>query len=141
MADFNQILTPGNIDDGTMNVVIEIPKGSMHKIEWNRELAAMQLDRVEPGIFAKPTNYGFIPQTLDEDGDELDVLLVTDEPLPTGIFLEARIIGVMKFEDDGEIDDKVVAVPNDDRNTGNAIKSLGDLPEQLLKQIEFHFNH
>ena len=56
MADFNQILTPGSIDDGMMNVVIEIPKGSMHKIEWNRELGAMQLDRVEPGIFAKPTN-------------------------------------------------------------------------------------
>lgn len=141
MADFNQILTPGNIDDGMMNVVIEIPKGSMHKIEWNRELGVMQLDRVEPSIFAKPTNYGFIPQTLDEDGDELDVLLVTDEPLPTGVFLEARIIGVMKFEDDSEVDDKIVAVPSDDRNTGNAVKSLGDLPGQLLKQIEFHFNH
>lgn len=141
MADFNQILTPGNIDDGMINVVIEIPKGSMHKIEWNRELATMQLDRVEPSVFAKPTNYGFIPQTLDEDGDELDVLLVTDEPLSTGVFLEARIIGVMKFEDDGEVDDKVVAVPSDDRNTGNAVKTLADLPEQLLKQIEFHFNH
>lgn len=141
MADFNQILTPGNIDEGMINVVVEIPKGSMHKIEWNRELATMQLDRVEPGIFAKPTNYGFIPQTLDEDGDELDVLLITDEPLPTGVFLEARIIGVMKFEDDGEVDDKVVAVPADDRHTGNAIKTLKDLPEQLLKQIEFHFNH
>ena len=53
----------------------------------------------------KPTNYGFIPQTLDEDGDELDVLLITDEPLPTGIFLEAKYIGVMKFVDDDEIDD------------------------------------
>lgn len=141
MADFNQILTPGDIDNGMMNVVIEIPKGSMHKIEWNRELATMQLDRVEPSVFAKPTNYGFIPQTLDEDGDELDVLVITDEPLPTGVFLEARVIGVMKFEDDGEVDDKIVAVPSDDRNTGNAIKSLSDLPEQLLKQIEFHFNH
>lgn len=141
MADFNQILTPGDIDNGMMNVVIEIPKGSMHKIEWNRELATMQLDRVEPSVFAKPTNYGFIPQTLDEDGDELDVLVITDEPLPTGVFLEAKIIGVMKFEDDGEVDDKIVAVPSDDRNTGNAIKSLSDLPEQLLKQIEFHFNH
>ena len=110
MADFNKILTPGDVDGGTINVVIEIPKGSSHKIEWNRELAVMQLDRVEPAIFAKPTNYGFIPQTLDEDGDELDVLLVTDEPLPTGIFLEARIVGVMKFEDDGEVDDKIVAV-------------------------------
>ena len=141
MADFNKILTPGNVDDGTVNVVVEIPQGSMHKIEWNRDLAVMQLDRVEPAVFAKPTNYGFIPQTLDEDGDELDVLLVTNEPLPTGIFLEAKIIGVMKFEDDGEVDDKIVAVPADDRNTGNAYTTLEDLPQQLIKQIEFHFNH
>jgi inorganic pyrophosphatase len=141
VADFNKILTPGDVDGGVINVVVEIPAGSSHKIEWNRELAVMQLDRVEPAIFAKPTNYGFIPQTLDEDGDELDVLIITDEPLPTGIFLEARVIGVMKFEDDGEVDDKVVVVPADDRNTGNAITALEDLPEQLLKQIEFHFNH
>lgn len=141
MADFNKILTPGNVSDGTINVVIEIPAGSMHKIEWNRDLAVMQLDRVEPSVFAKPTNYGFIPQTLDEDGDELDVLLVTDAPLPTGIFLEAKIIGVMKFEDDGEVDDKIVAVPADDRNTGNHVSTLADLPQQLIKQIEFHFNH
>lgn len=141
MADFNKILTPGDVDGGVINVVIEIPKGSSHKIEWNRNLATMQLDRVEPAIFAKPTNYGFIPQTLDEDGDELDVLLITDEPLPTGVFLEAKIIGVMKFEDDSEVDDKIVAVPADDRTSGNAYASLEDLPQQLIKQIEFHFNH
>lgn len=140
MADFNKILTPGNVDDGIVNVVIEIPMGSSHKIEWNRQLAVMQLDRVEPAIFKKPTNYGFIPQTLDEDGDELDVLLITDESLPTGVFLEAKIIGVMKFEDDSEVDDKIVAVPTDDRNTGNRIQSLSDIP-QLVKQLEHHFNH
>lgn len=141
MADFNKILTPGDVDGGVINVVVEIPAGSSHKIEWNRDLAVMQLDRVEPAVFAKPTNYGFIPQTLDEDGDELDALIITDEPLPTGIFLEARVIGVMKFEDDGEVDDKVIVVPADDRNTGNAIASLEDLPAQLVKQIEFHFSH
>ena len=141
MADFNQILTPGDVDNGIVNVVIEIPTGSNNKIEWNREKAVFQLDRVEPTIFAKPTNYGFIPQTLDEDGDELDVLAITDQPLPTGIFLEGRIIGVLKFEDDGEIDDKIVVVPADDRNTGNAITSLDDLSDQLKKQIEHHFAH
>lgn len=141
MADFNQILTPGDVDGGEINVVVEIPAGSCHKIEWNRELALMQLDRVEPAIFAKPTNYGFIPQTLDEDGDELDALIITDQPLPTGIFLTARVIGVMQFEDDGEVDDKVIVVPADDRNTGNAVTSLEDLPAQLIKQIEHHFMH
>lgn len=141
MADFNQILEPGDVDGGVINVVVEIPQGSSHKIEWNRKLAVMQLDRVEPAVFAKPTNYGFIPQTLDEDGDELDVLIITDEPLPTGVFLEAKVIGVMKFEDDSEVDDKIVVVPADDRNTGNAISTLDDLPAQLIKQIDFHFSH
>ena len=88
MADFNKILTPGDVDNGIVNVVIEIPTGSNNKIEWNRQKTVFQLDRVEPLIFAKPTNYGFIPQTLDEDGDELDALVITDQPLPTGIFLE-----------------------------------------------------
>lgn len=141
MADFNQILTPGDVEGGSVNVVVEIPAGSSNKIEWNRELAVMQLDRVEPAIFAKPTNYGFIPQTLDEDGDELDALIITDQPLPTGIFLEAKVIGVMKFEDDGEVDDKVVVVPADDRSTGNAIQTLADLPQQKIDQITHHFTH
>lgn len=141
MADFNKILDAGDVDGGIINVVVEIPAGSNHKIEWNRKLAVMQLDRVEPEIFAKPTNYGFIPQTLDEDGDELDALIITDQPLSTGIFLEARILGVMKFVDDGEVDDKIIVVPADDRNNANAYQTLDDLPKQLIKQIEFHFSH
>ena len=141
MADFNKILTPGDVDNGLINVVVEIPAGSNNKIEWDREKAAFMLDRVEPTIFSKPTNYGFIPQTLDEDGDELDVLLVTDEPLPTGIFLEAKIIGIMIFEDDGEVDDKIIAVPADDRSTGDSIKSYTDLPKQKIDQITHHFTH
>lgn len=141
MADFNVILTPGDVDAGIINVVNEIPMGSSHKIEWNRDLAVFELDRVEPAIFAKPTNYGFIPQTLDEDGDELDVLIVTDEPLPTGIFLKARVVGVMKFVDDGEVDDKVVVVPADDRHTGDRIKSLEDLGSRWKEQVEHSFNH
>ena len=141
MADFNKILDAGDVDGGIINVVVEIPQGSNQKIEWDRKIGAMKLDRIEPQIFAKPTNYGFIPQTLDEDGDELDALIITDLPLPTGIYMEARVIGVMKFVDDGEVDDKVVVVPADDRHNGNAIKTLADLPPQLIKQIEFHFNH
>lgn len=141
MADFNKILTPGDYENGEINVVIEIPTGSNHKIEWDRKNACFMLDRVEPMAFAKPCNYGFIPQTLDEDGDELDVLMITDQPLTTGIYTAARILGVMKFVDDDEVDDKIIAVPADDRNNGNAIQSLEDLPAQLIKQIEFHFNH
>ena len=141
MADFNKILNPGDYENGEINVVVEIPTGSNHKIEWDRKNACFMLDRVEPIAFAKPCNYGFIPQTLDEDGDELDVLLITDQPLTTGIYTTARILGVMKFVDSDEVDDKIIAVPADDRNNGDHYKTLADLPEQLLKQIEFHFNH
>ncbi len=141
MADFNKILKPGDYENGEINVVVEIPTGSNHKIEWDRKNACFMLDRVEPIAFAKPCNYGFIPQTLDEDGDELDVLLITDQPLTTGIYTTARILGVMKFVDDGEVDDKIIAVPADDRNNGDAYKTLEDLPKRLIEQIEFHFNH
>lgn len=141
MADFNKILDPGDYNNGEINVVVEIPTGSNHKIEWDRKNACFMLDRIEPIAFAKPTNYGFIPQTLDEDGDELDVLLITDQPLTTGIYTKARILGVMKFVDDGEVDDKIIAVVADDRNNGDAIEKLEDLPKRLIEQIEFHFNH
>lgn len=141
MADFNQVLTPGNIDEGTVNTVVEIPEGSQLKVEWDRERAAFMLDRVEPAIFAKPVSYGFIPQTLDEDGDELDTLVVCDEPLPTGVWLEAKILGVMKFEDDGEVDDKIVVRPADDRQAGEWLNSLDDLGENWKKRIEHHFTH
>ena len=141
MADFNKVLTPGDYENGELNVVIEIPTGSNHKIEWDREHACFMLDRVEPMAFAKPCNYGFIPQTLDEDGDELDVLMITDQPLTTGIWMKARILGVMKFVDDGEVDDKIICVPADDRNNGDRYKTLEDLPKRTIEQIEYHFNH
>lgn len=141
MADFNKILDAGDYENGEINVVVEIPTGSNHKIEWDRENACFMLDRVEPMAFAKPCNYGFIPQTLDEDGDELDALIITDQPLTTGIYLTAKVLGVMKFVDDGEVDDKIICVPADDRNNGDAYNSLEDLPKRLLEQIEFHFNH
>jgi len=141
MPDFNKILSPGDdIDGGGINVVVEISKGSMLKVEWNRQLACFELDRVEPGIFAKPVNYGFIPQTLDEDGDELDVLLVTAEGIPTGVFTKAKVIGIVNFEDDDEMDHKVVAVPADDRHYGE-INSIEELGESWKRQIEHHFNH
>lgn len=139
MADFNKVLDPGDVDGGLVNTVVEIPEWSRLKVEWDRQRAVFMLDRVEPKIFAKPCNYGFIPQTLDEDGDELDTLIICPEPLTTGVWLEARIIGVLRFEDDGEVDDKVVVVPADNRDD-DRINSLDDIP-QLVKQLEHHFTH
>jgi inorganic pyrophosphatase len=141
MADFNIVLDPGKVDDGFVNTVIEIPEGSTLKIEWDRKRASFMLDRVEPQIFPKPCSYGFIPQTIDEDGDELDTLVVCNEPLPTGIWLEAKIIGILNFRDDGEMDYKIVVVPADDRNTGDSINTLEDLGERWKQKIAFHFSH
>lgn len=140
MPDFNVVLTPGDVENGLVNTVVEIPEGSRLKVEWDRKRAAFTLDRVEPRIFAKPCNYGFIPGTLDEDGDELDTLIICPEPLATGVWLEAKVIGVLKFEDDGEVDDKVVVVPSDNRDDADAINSLDDIP-QVVKQLEHHFTH
>ena len=127
MNDWNEVLDAGDVANGVINVVVEIPAGSNNKVEWRRDLGLMMLDRVEPEVFAKPTNYGFIPQTLDEDGDELDALVITDKPLPTGVFLKARVLGVLKFVDGGEVDDKVIVVPEDDRQTGNHIRTIDDV--------------
>jgi inorganic pyrophosphatase len=128
-------------DGEYVTTVIEIPKGSTLKVEWRRHEELFALDRVEPQIFAKPTSYGFIPQTLDEDGDELDVLLITEEPLPMGLVIEeTRVIGMVDFEDDGENDHKIICVPADDRNLG-AIKHVDELGEQWKKQVTHHFTH
>lgn len=141
MPDFNKVLDVGDYQNGIVNTVVEIPQGSFLKVEWDRKRAAFMLDRVEPAIYAKPVNYGFIPQTLDGDGDELDTLVVCDEPIPTGVWLETKIIGIMNFEDDGDIDHKVIVVPADDRNTGDRVKSLADLGERWQQKIADHFNH
>ena len=140
MTDFHSLITPGESNQ-FINTVVEIPMGSMHKIEYNVDLKAFILDRVEPAIFAKPVNYGFIPQTLDEDGDALDTLVITDEPLPTGVVVKAKVIAILNFVDDGENDYKIICVPEDDRNTGNEITSIENLPNRWKQKIEHHFSH
>ena len=135
---FNQLV--GVNDNQTIKVVVEIAKGSSHKIEWNRKQGYFVLDRVEPVIFVKPVNYGFIPQTLDEDNDELDALVVTEEPLPTGIVVDqATVLGVLRFVDGGENDHKIICVPTDDRH--QQYQTLADLGQKWQQQITHHFQH
>ena len=67
--------------------------------------------------------------------------MITEQPLTTGIWLKTRILGVLKFVDGGEVDDKIIVVPEDDRNNGDRYQTLEDLPKQTLEQIKFHFNH
>lgn len=142
MTDYNALYPPqiDEIEQGLITTVVEIPEKSIVKIEYNREKGTFELDRVEPAIFAKPANYGFIPGTLDEDGDELDTIVVSPEPLPLGLVVsEARILGVLNFEDDGELDHKVICVPSDDRDSDDKVQSLDDLGERWKQKIEYHF--
>lgn len=136
---FNNI--SGVNDDKTIKAVVEISKDSSHKIEWDRKAGYFVLDRIEPRIFAKPVNYGFIPQTLDDDDDELDVLIVTEHPLPSGVVIpRATVLGVLHFVDDGENDHKIICVPKDDRHHGG-YKSIYDLGTSWQQQIAHHFTH
>jgi inorganic pyrophosphatase len=135
MTDFNKLLTPGDIDAGVVNTVVEISEGSILKIEYRRETATFELDRVEPPTYPKPTNYGFIPQTFDGDGDELDTLIVCAEKLPTGIHLAGRVVGIMNFEDDGEVDHKVIIA------TDKTTKTIEDLGPEWKAKVTDHFTH
>lgn len=136
MTDFNQILIPGDVNNGIVNVVVEIPTGGLEKIEWNREKLAMVVDRLETPDFAMPTSYGFIPQTLNEDNDSLDVLIISDQPISTGTSMPAKFVGVMKFDDEGKSDDKIIVVP-----IGDEINSISDIPQPKIDQITHYFNH
>ncbi|QKT05207.1 inorganic diphosphatase [Mycoplasma sp. OR1901] len=122
-----------------IDVKIEIQKNSRIKYEYNRKTKAIEVDRILRGDFVYPCNYGFVPNALDWDGDELDVLLYSEETFQPGVSLKARIIGAMKMIDDGETDTKLVAVHADDYRLDN-IKTLEDLPEPFLKTVETFFS-
>ncbi|MDQ5913515.1 MAG: inorganic pyrophosphatase [Patescibacteria group bacterium] len=139
--NFHDIIEPGDYKNGIVNSVIEIPQGSVLKLEYNADGGFFELDRVEPSIFPKPANYGFMPQTLDEDGDALDTLVVCVEPIPVGTVVECKILGVLDFEDEGEMDYKIICVASDDRSENKRLTTLDDLGERWKEEVEFHFNH
>ena len=136
MTDYNNDINPINEESYSINTVVEIPLGSMDKIEWNSKTKEMELDRVEPINFPEPVNYGFIPKTLGGDGDNLDAILISDLPIDTGTIVESKIIGVLKFIDEGEIDDKIVATPID-----NELSSLADIEPKILDEIADYYSH
>ena len=121
-----------------MNVIIEIPKFSKNKYEIDKETGMIALDRVMHTAQDYPFDYGFVQQTLFDDGDALDVVLVTTYPLAPGILVKARPIGIMDMIDGGERDDKVVAVPVEDPRFEH-IQDLGDLPPHFQKEMAHFF--
>jgi len=122
-----------------INVVVEIPKGSVNKYEIDEESGAIFLDRTLYSAQFYPYNYGFIPQTRSEDGDSLDIVLLTG-PVFSGCVVKSRPIGVILMEDEGGIDNKVLAVPVEKVDPRfKEIQDIKDLSEHQKKEIQEFF--
>ena len=123
-------------------VVIEIPQGSGIKYEVDKESGAVFVDRFLYTAMYYPFNYGFIPNTLAEDGDPTDVLVISSEPVVPGSVIRSRPIGMLEMEDEEGIDTKVIAVPVSKLDkTFDNVKTVEDLPEAILNKIKHFFEH
>lgn len=130
-----------DIDPGTeevMNAIIEIPRGSHNKYEIDKKTGIIKLDRVMHSAQNYPFDYGFVPQTLWDDGDALDVVLLTTNPLAPGILVPARPIGIMHMIDGGEADEKIIAVAAGDPRYAE-VKDISDANQHILKEISHFF--
>lgn len=124
------------------NVVIEIPMNSGIKYEIDKDSNSLFVDRLVSTAMYYPCNYGYIPNTLCGDGDAADVLVVFPQPVQAGSVIRCRPLGVLKMTDEAGEDAKIVAVPHDKLTTiYSNVKTLSDLPEITLKQIEHFFEH
>ena len=126
----------GTLDE--LNVIIEIPKLSRIKYELDKDTGLIHVDRVLYSPMHYPANYGFVPQTLWDDGDPLDVLVMSHEPFVPGCLVKGRPIGVMEMTDDGDSDAKILAVPVKDPRY-NTIQNLSDLDPHTLEEIKHFF--
>lgn len=121
-----------------INMIVEIPRGSKNKYEIDKDTGLIKLDRAMRTSQDYPFDYGFVPRTLWDDNDALDVVILTTYPLATGIMVEARVVGVMRMIDCGEGDDKIIAVPSEDPRWDN-IKDLGDINLHTIKEMRHFF--
>lgn len=128
-------IEPGTPD--SINVIIEINKGSKNKYEIDKKTGIIALDRVAHTSQDFPFDYGFIPQTLWDDGDAMDVVLLTTYPLFPGVLVRVRPVAIMSMIDSGDADDKIIAVPVDDPRWDD-VEDLSDLNPHTLREIE-HF--
>src|ERR671933_927021 len=118
---------------------VEIPKGSRNKYEYDEELDAIMLDRFLFSSMVYPTDYGYIPKTLGENGDALDAMVCVSEPTFPGCVIPVKAIALFRMEDDKGVDDKILCVPLSDP-AWNTLEELGDLPNQLQQEIEHFFS-
>jgi len=132
-------LPPGPDWPQVIYVVVEIPKKSRNKYEYDEKGGFVKLDRVLFSSLHYPGDYGFVPQTLHDDGDPLDVLVMTNEPTFSGCVIEARPLGVFRLIDRGKVDDKILAVPHTDP-LFNDYRTLKDVPTHFLDEMAHFFN-
>jgi inorganic pyrophosphatase len=121
-----------------VNALIEIPQGSRSKYEVDKATGLLKLDRVIYSSFHYPVNYGFIPQTLGQDGDPLDILVFCSQSIQSLCLLEAKIIGNMQMIDSGQVDDKIIAVASQDPSV-NHYDRMEDLPAHFLLELRNFF--
>ncbi|MBU6374994.1 MAG: inorganic diphosphatase [Bdellovibrionales bacterium] len=131
-------LSPGKGLPGEVLAVIEIPQGSRSKFEIDKPSGLIKLDRLLYGAMHYPVNYGIIPQTLGEDGDPLDILVMTQAKLFPGCLIDARVIGVMHMLDQGVADDKIIAVATRDVTVAH-IQKIEDLPASYRIELDHFF--
>jgi inorganic pyrophosphatase len=123
-----------------VKAIIEVPYGSNVKYELDKDSGAIEVDRVMYSAMFYPANYGFVANTLSDDGDPADILVISEYPLYPGCYIKSRLIGVLMMEDESGIDEKLIAVPADKIDpTYSAIRDIDDLPEHTLNKIKNFF--
>lgn len=132
-------LDPGPDFPDIVRMIVEIPKNSNNKYEYDTKLGVFRLDRTLYSPMHYPGDYGFIPGTLAADGDPMDVIVLTDVPTFTGCMLEARPVGVLRMADEKGPDEKILAVP--ERNPRyDEIKTVDEIPPHVKLEIEYFFD-
>jgi inorganic pyrophosphatase len=131
-------ITAGKHAPDIINVIIEIPKGSKNKYEIDKETGLIMLDRALHTAQDYPFDYGFMPQSHWEDGDPLDVVVLTTYALAPGILVKVRPVGIANMIDDGESDAKIIAVPEKDPRWDD-VQDIGDVNKHTIKEIEHFF--
>jgi inorganic pyrophosphatase len=126
------------MNDSWVHVVVEIPKGSRNKYEMDHDTNRVWLDRHLFTATAYPADYGFIHDTLGEDGDPLDALVLLEEPTFPGCHIRARAVGVFHMEDEAGPDAKILCVPHGDPRW-ESLRDLGDVPQHLLSEVTHFF--
>lgn len=136
-----QDVGPGSNTPDEVNIIVEIQKGGgRNKYEFDKNTGRLTLDRVNGTTGTYPTDYGYVPGTMCDDGDPLDALLIIDEPVVHGAIVPARSIGVLYMIDEGEGDEKLICVPSKDISKDH-IKELADLGENFPKIVEQFYKH